>query len=58
MNIILITGASSGMGVEFALQLDNVFHNIDEIWLIARRKKEMLEVHSISSIPRGFLTWM
>lgn len=44
MNIIIITGASSGMGVEFALQLDNVFKNIDEIWLIARRKKEMLEV--------------
>ncbi|MDE7274343.1 MAG: SDR family NAD(P)-dependent oxidoreductase [Lachnospiraceae bacterium] len=44
MNIIIITGASSGLGVEFALQLDNVFHNIDEIWLIARRKKEMLEV--------------
>ncbi|MDE6363948.1 MAG: SDR family NAD(P)-dependent oxidoreductase [Lachnospiraceae bacterium] len=44
MNIILITGASSGMGVEFALQLDNVFQNIDEIWLIARRKKELLEV--------------
>lgn len=32
------------MGVEFALQLDNVFRNIDEIWMIARRKKEMLEV--------------
>ena len=44
MNIILITGASSGMGVEFARQLDNVFQNIDEIWLVARRKKEMLEV--------------
>lgn len=44
MNIIIITGASSGLGVEFALQLDNVFHNIDEIWMIARRKKEMLEV--------------
>lgn len=44
MNIIIITGASSGMGVEFALQLDNVFHNIDEIWLIARRKEAMLEV--------------
>ena len=28
MNIIIITGASSGMGVEFALQLDNVFHKI------------------------------
>lgn len=44
MNIIVITGASSGMGVEFALQLDNVFHNIDEIWMIARRKEGMLEV--------------
>lgn len=44
MNVIVITGASSGLGVEFALQLDNVFHNIDEIWLMARRKKEMLEV--------------
>ena len=32
------------MGVEFALQLDNVFQNIDEIWMIARRKKELLEV--------------
>lgn len=45
MNIVIITGASSGLGVEFALQLDNVFQkNIDEIWMIARRKKEMLEV--------------
>lgn len=44
MNIIVITGASSGLGVEFALQLDNIFDSIDEIWLIARRKKEMLEV--------------
>ena len=40
MNIIIITGASSGLGVEFALQLDNIFQKIDEIWLIARRKKE------------------
>jgi hypothetical protein len=45
MNIAIITGASSGMGVEFALQLDNVFdYGIDEIWLIARRKEEMLKV--------------
>ena len=45
MNIIIITGASSGMGVEFALQLDNVFdESVDEIWMIARRKKEMLEI--------------
>lgn len=43
MNIVLITGASSGMGVEFALQLDNVFQNMDEIWMIARRKKNCLK---------------
>lgn len=55
MNIIIITGASSGMGVEFALQLDNVFHNIDEIWLIARRKKEMLEVAQYLEHPTRVL---
>lgn len=45
MNMILITGASSGIGVEFALQLDNIFNdNIDEIWMIARRKEAMLKV--------------
>ena len=45
MNIVIITGASSGMGVEYALQLDNIFHNsIDEIWLIARRRDRLEEV--------------
>lgn len=48
MNIIIITGASSGMGVEFAHQLDCKFgENIDEIWLIARRKEAMLNVASL-----------
>lgn len=32
------------MGLEFALQIDEIFDSIDEIWLIARRKKELLEV--------------
>lgn len=36
MNIILITGASSGIGREFALQMDDYFSNIDEFWLVAR----------------------
>ena len=44
MNIIFDYRCLLGMGVEFALQLDNVFQNIDEIWLVARRKKKMLEV--------------
>ena len=55
MNIIMITGASSGMGLEFALQLDNVFDSIDEIWLIARRKEEMLKAWSIQ---RAYWIWM
>ena len=38
MNIIAVTGASSGIGREFLLQLDQHFSNIDEFWLIARRQ--------------------
>lgn len=43
MNIIIITGASSGIGKEFAIQIDKGFSNIDEIWLIARRKERLEE---------------
>ncbi len=39
--IAIITGASSGMGLEFALQIDNMFRTIDEIWLIARRRERL-----------------
>ena len=53
MNIILITGASSGIGLEFALQLDNVFTKVDEIWMIARRKEEMLKVAQIVEAKRN-----
>lgn len=44
MNVIIITGASSGIGMEFALQADRGFRNIDEIWLIARRKERLKEL--------------
>ena len=44
MNIVIITGASSGIGREFALQLDTLFSNMDEIWLVARRKERMEEL--------------
>ena len=36
MNIAIVTGASSGMGREFVLQLSN-YVQVDEIWVIARR---------------------
>ena len=38
MKIAVITGASSGMGREFAIQLSNEA-NFDEMWVIARRKE-------------------
>ena len=37
MNIAIVTGASSGMGREFVLQLKN-YVQVDEIWAIARRE--------------------
>lgn len=41
MNIAIITGASSGMGREFAVQLDRSLGKTDEIWLLARNKKAL-----------------
>lgn len=43
-NVAIITGASSGMGREFALLVDKQFQSIDEIWLIARRQTRLEEV--------------
>lgn len=44
MNVIIITGASSGIGMEFALQMDNYFFNVDEFWLIARRQDKLEKI--------------
>lgn len=41
--IAIITGASSGLGKEFARQMEKKFF-LDEIWLIARRTDPMKEV--------------
>ena len=48
MNIALITGASSGIGKEFVKQLADK-KEIDEFWLIARRKEKMLELQEYTS---------
>ena len=42
--IAVITGASSGLGELFARRIDEKYSNIDEIWLIARRKDRLDEV--------------
>ena len=42
--IAVITGASSGMGYQFALQIDKNYKTIDEVWLIARRRERLEEL--------------
>lgn len=44
MNIAIITGASSGLGKEFARQLDLSLGKTHEIWLLARNKEALDEL--------------
>lgn len=46
MKIAVITGASSGLGKEYAFAVSRLRPDIDEIWLIARRKEKLEEVAS------------
>lgn len=55
MNIIVITGASSGIGREFALQMDPYFDNIDEFWLIARSRDKLENLADNLSHPTRIL---
>ncbi len=50
MKIAIVTGASSGMGREFALQLGN-FAAVDEIWAIARRTDALEELKNQVALP-------
>lgn len=50
MSICIITGASSGIGKEFAANVTTYFPNIKEIWLIARRKEKLEEVAKVLTI--------
>ena len=50
MNIAIVTGASSGMGREFVLQL-NRYAAVDEIWVIARREAALEALKAEVSTP-------
>ena len=50
MNIAIVTGASSGMGREFVLQLSQ-YVDVDEIWAIARRKEALEALNEAVSVP-------
>ena len=53
--VAIITGASSGIGREFALQIAQRYRTIDEIWLIARRKDRLAEVKTEINAVSGKL---
>lgn len=44
MKTAVITGASSGLGREFARQFHSVFPEIERVWLIARRTERLQEL--------------
>ena len=50
MNIAIVTGASSGMGREFVLQLSD-YVQVDEIWAIARRADALETLKTETSVP-------
>ena len=51
MKIAVITGASSGMGREFVRQTGHFYRDLDEIWVIARRKERLERLRKESSVP-------
>ncbi len=57
-SVIIVTGASSGLGAEFAKQLAN--RNADELWIIARREDKLKqvaqEINKISNITVKIIT--
>ncbi len=50
MKIAIVTGASSGMGREFVLQLSQ-YVNVEEIWVIARRAEALEGLKQEVKIP-------
>lgn len=50
MNIAVVTGASSGMGREFVLQLSQ-YVTVDEIWVIARRQAALEALRQECPVP-------
>ena len=46
MKIAIVTGASSGLGKEFVKQIEHLYKELDEIWVIARRRERLEELKS------------
>jgi len=51
MKVGIITGASSGLGREFALMANKYYKDVEELWLIARRSDRLEELQKHITIP-------
>ncbi|MBE6598815.1 MAG: SDR family NAD(P)-dependent oxidoreductase [Ruminococcaceae bacterium] len=51
MKIAIITGASAGLGLEFLKALPSHFPEIEEYWLIARRREKLEEAAALADRP-------
>ncbi|MEZ3436036.1 MAG: SDR family NAD(P)-dependent oxidoreductase [Lachnospiraceae bacterium] len=51
MKIAVITGASSGLGREFARQIPKLYKSLDEIWVFARRTERLKELEKELLVP-------
>ena len=49
--IAIVTGASSGIGKEFFLSLNERAEGLDEIWVIARSEDKLLALAELTEIP-------
>ncbi len=51
MKIAIVTGASSGLGREFARQIPRLYRSLDEIWVAARRIERLEKLKEELSLP-------
>lgn len=51
MKIAIVTGASSGIGREFANQIPRLYQKLDEIWVISRRTERLENLKKESPVP-------
>ena len=56
MKIAVVTGASSGLGREFALLVPSAFPDAERIWLVARRTGRLEELAKELPVPAEILT--
>lgn len=49
--IAVITGASSGLGREFARQIPRLYKQLDEVWVVARRTERLEELREELALP-------